>query len=518
MSALVTADEMRNLEEAAVANGISEPHLMRVAAEHIAAWIDDHISCTGPNRHAVAVVGPGNNGGDALVALALLHERGWVSSAVMVGRDVFGNLPAAATSLAAVNVTDDSAMTTADVVIDGVFGIGSRANLSDRVARVFQRALEARMRRRVAQIAIDVPSGVDASTGAASDDAFRADVTLCLGYAKRGLVREPAARYTGDIVILPLPLPIAESSTHEYIVDKDLVVPVVPRRVASAHKSATGTVLIVGGAPNYYGAPRLAAEAAMRAGAGLVAVAVPEPLVPVIAAQVPECVFLPLPETPSEALRVIAAFVDQRRASLRAWVVGPGLGRDTFSSELLSELFPASERASSIIGSDVPTVIDADALNWLSDLPDWPARMHSHMSILTPHPGEMERLCRHVPLTTSPDHIATARDLAVTSRQHVLYKTGFSPLATPDGMVFVAPRASPELATAGTGDVLAGMLGGFLAQGMSIDAAGKLALWCGTRAGTITRAESGTLSVVARDIIHRIGDSLRELTEPRMRA
>jgi hydroxyethylthiazole kinase-like uncharacterized protein yjeF len=515
MTALVTPAEMRAAEAAALASGTTERELMRRAAEGIAGWLDAAIRLP-HQRHAVALVGPGNNGGDALVALALLHARGWRVSSVPLGRSTIGDLPAPPADLAAIACAELSVLDEADVILDGVYGIGSRLALPEPVQHAFHAARDVRRLRGTPLVALDVPSGIDAGTGAASDDAFPADVTLCLGLPKRGLVREPAASYVGELILLPIAIPTPDIAGRETVITVETVRRALPQRGASAHKSTAGTVLIVGGAPAYYGAPRLAAEAAALVGAGLVALAVPTSLVPVIAAQVPETVFVPLDDEPARSVEQILDFAEARSATLRSLVIGPGLGRGDRAGALLTRLLgpEAAEQLPHL--TELPTVIDADALNWLASRPDWPHLLTGRQVVLTPHAGEMARLLGVPTSTVLADPIGVAKRAAEDWQQYVVLKTGYAPVADPSCRVRIAPRATPELATAGTGDVLAGMIGGLLAQRLAPGAAATTAIWLGAMAGRSAREEFGVASVTARALLAHLPRVMQRL-EPVVR-
>lgn len=523
MSAFVSPDEMRAAEAAAVAAGRPEPELMRAAAHKIADWVDSHVTRRADARRvAVALVGPGNNGGDALVALAKLSERGWQVAAIMLGRSEIGHLPAPAELLARIHMTGNDALDAADVILDGVFGIGGRAEVPLAVADAFKRAHRVRIERGTPLVAIDVPSGIDPGSAAASPDAFQADVTLCLGLPKVGLIREPAATYVGELVLLDIGITYAAEQGRPVLIDETSVRRILPRRHASAHKHQTGTALIVGGAPTYYGAPRLSAESAATAGAGLVCVAVPESIVPVIAGQVPELVMLPLGESPDQAADTITEWITQRGGHVDTLVVGPGLGQSVAVSAFLERLFQtlASTADSSRTrdGSGLTFVLDADALNWIAKRGALPDGIAAGQAVLTPHAGELGRLlgCQMTEILEDP--IRHARLAASRFHQTIILKSGFSVAVTVDGDVWVAPRSTPELATAGTGDMLAGLVGGLLAQGMAPADAARSALFIGATSGLSARRRQGMYGVLARDVIKGIPSVMRALSEPRWRS
>ena len=520
MTVLVTQEEMRSAEAAAVAAGRPEHEMMRDAATRIAEWIESHVKRrVEARRFAVALVGPGNNGGDALVAMAFLVERGWRCAAVLLGRDHAGRLPAASELLDQIEIAKHDSLTEADIILDGVFGIGGRASLPEYVASAFRRAHDIRLSRGTPLVAIDVPSGVDPGSGAASPDAFQADVTLCLGLTKIGLVIEPAASHAGELTLLDIGINAPPGGDRPELIDEQSVRRLLPRRRASAHKHETGTVLVIGGATTYYGAPRLTAEAAARAGAGLVCVAAPDIAIPVIATQVPELVLLPLGDSAAQAAKRIFDWISRRGGQVNTFVIGPGLGQSRHASELLERLL--GDRCSPLLSpSDgdnmFPSfVLDADALNWIAKRGALPDAFPPRSAVLTPHAGELGRMLRRSRDDMLGDPIGNAQRAAGQFNQTVIFKTGYSVVATLHGRAFFAPRAAPELATAGTGDVLAGLIGGLLAQGLTPDDASRVAVYVGSLAGNAARSRRGVHGVLARDVIESIPIVMRLLAEPR---
>lgn len=510
MNMLVTPDEMRAAEEALFAGGMPSSDLMFVASSRMADWIDKRVG--GMNRHAVALVGPRNNGGDGLVTLALLTERGWRCSAILLGHPCFGDLPGKPESFAQIEVADLTALNDAAVILDGVYGIGSHTHIPADVADAFRAARHARLMHGTPLVAIDVPSGIDARTGEASPDAFTADVTLCLGLPKVGLVREPAATCVGELVLLDIGVPEPVIADRPRLITESTVRPLMPTRRASAHKHTTGALLVIGGDAAYYGAPRLSGAAALRAGAGLVALAVPASHVPVIASAVPELVFVPLPADANLAFAAIRTFTATRASTLSALLIGPGLGRSARTEQLLTFMLDVPPADSTL--ADPPLVIDADALNWIAGLGRIPQALRPGRAVLTPHAGELARLMETTVDVVLSDPLQVARQAAGKFEQIIVLKTGYTAIASPDGSVWLAPRATPELATAGTGDVLAGLIGGLLAQGLAPGDAARLGVYAGAMSGRAARARSGMLGVIAGDVIDLIPDALTTLGEP----
>lgn len=308
----------------------------------------------------------------------------------------------------------------------------------------------------------------------------------------------------------------------------------VPRRQAGAHKWSVGGLVIVGGAPGYIGAPALCARAAMRAGVGIVSVAVSRSSVGPIAGIVPEATFLPLPDgDPVQAARKAVSSIGERATKSAAFVIGPGLSDDDHAQALLAELFGMSEHKMGgglgfgsgsavnhrendepLVGGSLPAVVDADALNWLSGQPEWWTRPRPQSLLLTPHGGEMARLTGETAATIADDPVSAAVQAAKVWNQCVLLKGATAVLT--DGSRTVSVDGIPtSLASAGTGDVLAGTVGAFLAQGLSLFDAARLAIFVGTQAARDVESRYGTLGLMAGDLPDAIGTSLAVLERAR---
>ena len=335
-------------------------------------------------------------------------------------------------------------------MVDGLLGIGSSPPLRGAVAQMLQ-ALPAV--RDQARYSVDIPTGTDGDTGAADADAFRATDTLATGPIKLGSLLHPAIEFAGRVRALDIEL--ATETLEELplrLIDGRTVRGLLPARTPGGHKGTFGRVLIVGGSDRFRGAPALAVIAAIGAGAGLVTVASVEPAVAAAAAAAPSATSLPLSTNADGCIDADADDLIQRAAP-EVVLIGPGLGRSHTSDAL----------AVALAHADVPTVIDADGLNALADRPDALHELRRD-AVLTPHPGELARLAG---LDGAPDgtaRLSAARELAERTRATVISK-GSPTCVCADGLVWVLARPNPVLATAGTGDVLAGTLAGLLAQG-----------------------------------------------------
>ena len=318
----------------------------------------------------------------------------------------------------------------------------------------------------------------------------------------------------------------------DLLVDETIARGLLPRRSFGAHKWGVGGVLIVGGAPHYVGAPLLCAMGAGRAGAGVVNLAVPRGVIGAIASAIPEVAYLVLPETEGQAGgRRAAEEIGKRLEKIAAVVVGPGLGEDEAAASLLEALFGASARtrpigfsaggraeatdeaaAGPLAAAGKPLVLDADALNWLAGQERWWERLPRRGAVLTPHVGEMARLTKLSADELTADPVGAARHAAREWGQAVVFKYGFT-VATDGDRAYVADDAPRSLATAGSGDVFAGTIGAFLAQGLAPLEAAALAIYVGVRAARRLEARLGTLALLASDLPLAMAEVLANLEQ-----
>jgi ADP-dependent NAD(P)H-hydrate dehydratase / NAD(P)H-hydrate epimerase len=333
------------------------------------------------------------------------------------------------------------------------------------------------------------------------------------------------------------PKPSKGKAPAAIVIDEALAVSLYPERAQNAHKWSAGGVIVVGGSPGYVGAPALAARAAARSGAGVVSVACPRSAIGAIAAIVPEAVFLPMPEGDlGVGGRKAVERIVERLEKSRALVVGSGLGDDDYADAVMAALaavsaptttvrsfgfaasrasgsVPASkDSATAVIGNAHPTVLDADALNWLAKRDDWWTSFTPFSCVLTPHPGEMARLLDIEVSAVLADPAGVAADAAKRWQQTVVLK-GVPTVVSDGERTLVAPSSPRALATAGSGDVFAGSIGAFLAQGLAPVDAAALAIWIGTQAVERIVGRLGTLGVVAGDLPIAIAEELAVLEQ-----
>jgi len=315
-------------------------------------------------------------------------------------------------------------------------------------------------------------------------------------------------------------------------IERKAAAALLPRRQAGAHKWGVGGVVVVAGSPGYAGAALLCSMAAGRAGAGIVILAAPRSVGGVVVSAAPDVVTVPLPEGEGAAGKKALEKLEDRIGRSMALVVGPGLGEDEVSGELLSTLFgksggkarigfgfgvpsasPAQAEPGAAAGllarSGKPLVIDADALNWLAGQENWQALIPERSAVLTPHPGEMARLLGDGAETALADPVAAAREAAAAWRQVVVLKGAVTVVS--DGERTLTSETPPSLASAGTGDVLAGTIGALLAQGLAPMDAAALAVYCGAQAARRIEHKVGTLGLVAGDLPMAIAETMAEL-------
>jgi hydroxyethylthiazole kinase-like uncharacterized protein yjeF len=496
---LVTAEQMRSLEKDTEALGLPGPALMELAGRAVADVIRERMPQLRGQKVLVAC-GPGNNGGDGLVVARHLHDAGGRVTVYLVNRPRIGDAKERLLDqrqILHISLADDpdlarldATLANSDLIVDAVFGTGRRRPIEGAVGAVLDR-LSAGANDRVV-VALDLPSGADADIGAADPHTVTATYTVTLGFPKRSLVLGEAARRAGELVVADIGLPreLGASLSLDYA-DAASIRPLLPARPRVSHKGTFGRVLIVAGSRRYTGAPVLAASAAERIGAGLVTLACPESVRDSLAMHTLETTFLPLPDEGSGEL--IPASLEPLFAALDSYdavLVGPGIGRSARTTAFLERLLPRLvERAR-------PVVIDADGLTILAGWPRWWERVPSG-SILTPHPGEMARLA-------GPQAEEDRIDLAVHSSTAwstiIVLKGAYTIVARPNGQATVLPFANPALATAGTGDVLAGTILGLLSQGTEPASAALAGAFVHGMAGERLSQQSGVAGGLASEL------------------
>ena len=516
---ILSGREMREVDRRAIdERGIDGLLLMESAGAGVAAALmrdEPRLAQLG----VIVLCGKGNNGGDGLVIARHLAGRAIVPKVVLLAaaNELTGaaaiNLRAArGVGLDVVEVTDDAGwdaqrggLTRGGVVVDAMLGTGIRGGAHGLVARVIADLDSAGCR----VFSVDLPSGLDADSTEIPGPAVRAERTYTLCRPKLPLVFGPAALLAGRLNVVPIGIPddcVAASRAALEWLDAGAVAGLLPRRPAESHKGSYGHLIAVAGSRGKAGAAVLLGRAALRSGIGLVTVAVPDALLECVAAMQAELMTAPLPQHPDGGIALEAT---QRVLALcergDALAVGPGLGDSESTRAAVAELLARVER---------PTVVDADGLNALAGGGDralGALRRPGGRFVLTPHPGEAARLLGSSSATVQSDRTAAVRELCVRSGAIVVLKGHRTLIASPDGRLSINASGNPGLATAGTGDVLCGMLGAFLSRGLEPRDAARLAVFAHGDAGDRAAARLGTDGLIASDVIECIPDALRAL-------
>jgi len=487
---LLDAERMRAVDSWASGDrGVPSLELMERAGAGLAAVA----AAMAPEGRIAVFAGKGNNGGDGLVAARLLRADGREVDVVLAGEagefsgDARANLERLAGPEPLTLGSPIAGGTT--LVIDALLGTGATGAPRGRVAE----AIEAIRACGVTVLAADVPSGVDASSGEVAGSAVAAAATATFHAAKPGLWIEPGRGHAGRVTVLEIGIPDGAPVDADVGLMRDEVLAVIPRRGVNSTKFTSGRVLVAGGSPGLTGAPSLAALAAARAGAGYVTVCVPASLSLVFEARLLEAMTLALPDEHGEhtpgGVEALAAAAAARGGAV---VLGPGLGGGEGAAAFVRGVLEAVA---------LPVVLDADGLNAYAGTLD---SLSGRAAVLTPHEGELARLLGTTAAVVAGARLRHAREAAARAGGVVVLKGDDTLVAAPDGLVAVSPGATPALATAGTGDVLAGVTAAMLAKGLEPFEAACAAVRLHARAGVRAAARHGGEGVIASDVIEAL--------------
>lgn len=535
---LVTVSQMQAIEKEADAGGLTFDQMMENAGQGLADIIYDLFE-DDQETEIVGLVGPGNNGGDTLIALAELAAEGWKARAYLVKRKK-DDLVKRFTEAGGEVLSGESAfeklaeaIETADVLLDGVLGTGTKLPLKKDVAELLSEVNDILdgLDEYPLVVAVDCPSGVDCDSGEVADETIAADLTVTMAAVKQGLLKLPAFEFVGDLEVVDIGLPEDLSSMKDLnaeVAEADSVAALLPERPIDSHKGTFGTALIAAGSVNYTGAVVLAGEAAYRAGAGLVTLAVPSPVHLALAGRFPEATWVLLPHElgviSANGVEVLAKNFERASALL----IGPGFGTENSTKEFVENILEgrySAKKAAQRIGfvhqeaakkeenntKLPPLVIDADGLKLLAQVKDWQKKIPAP-AILTPHPGEMAVLTELSKDEIQENRLETAIKYAKEWGHVVVLKGAFTVIASPDGRTTIIPVASPALARAGTGDVLAGLIVGLRAQGLEAYEAAVAGAWIHAQAGLYAADDLGTdVSVLAGDVLDSVSDVISDL-------
>jgi len=481
---------MRAAEEAAFARGITAEALMDEAAAGIAQTVARFFPQPG---RCVVWAGKGNNGGDALAAAAILQTRGWeIELRLAFPEEELGALPRKKLSVFHSGRSNTVPRGSTTVVLDGLLGLGANPPLREPIRSACREINRLRCEENAYVFAIDLPSGLDGENGAADRDCVVADFTITIGFAKQGLLADQALDRVGRIEIVTLPdlAPPDESATAT-VASAESLRPLLRRRPFGTYKNQCGRVGILAGSKGFTGASLLCSLGALRAGAGLVELFVPEVIYQIVASAAP----------PEVMVKSINSYHALGEESIDVWAVGPGLGSG--HAEKILEFISTITQ---------PMVIDADGLNILAEqMP--PLENSRGPRLLTPHPGEMKRLFPRAGISRAQH----AREFCAQYGATLLLKGSRTVVAERDQPLSYNPTGNPGMATGGMGDVLTGVCAALIAQRLLPYDAARLGAWLCGRAAEIAIFVGGETeqSLLPSDLLAHLGAAFRDLGDSR---
>mgnify|MGYP002780568171 FL=1 len=492
---IVTAAQMREIEARIFAAGMPVAALM----EKVAGLITHKINQIIKNKHNQIgiLVGPGHNGGDALVVARELFLQGHkitIYSPFEKLKELTSQHQQYVQSLG-INISNSiNTLQNSDYLIDGLFGFGLERNLTEPIASAINTINEWSK----PTISIDIPSGLHTDTGEVLGTAIRATHTLCLGLWKLGLLQDRALEYIGTSELIDFDIPRADieailSDTKIHRITKHTALSALPLpRPAVTHKYKEGHLLLICGSQRYAGGAILTGLGARASGVGMLSIAVPEYLKPLLVAQLPEALIIGCPETETGAIAQLKLPVNTRLDSFSTIAIGPGI---------TTEAAPIVEQ---VLESTDPLVIDADGLNILATMGAVKTlQKRKAPTVLTPHTGEFKRLFPDIP-DAQNNRIEAVQTAAKQSGAIILLKGARTVIANPQGNIWINPDSTPALARGGSGDVLTGLLAGLLAQGINkstpIEQTVATAAWWHAQAGIIGAEERTELGVDAHTL------------------
>lgn len=485
------------LEKQANASGLSYAEMMQNAGIGLAKIVHE-MAQQKKWKKVIGIVGSGNNGGDTLVALTWLQQHGWETSAYLVKRKddelIQQYLQVNGTIIRHEN--DSFPLSTfqeSDVMLDGLLGTGIKLPLRKEASDVLEKIKNLKPK---FVVAVDCPSGVDCDSGECAEETIPANLTVTMAAVKQGLLKLPAFEKAGDLQLVEIGL--SDEMLNEIkvdVADDDMVSALLPKRTLASHKGTFGTAFIVAGSISYTGAALLAGTAAYRIGTGLVTMAAPEPLHSALAGRLPEATWVLLPHENGFISESASDVVLQNLNRATSMLIGCGLGNKATTKKFIQKLLPSIK---------IPMVIDADGLRHIADSFSLWERAGVR-AILTPHIGEMSALTGLSKDEIQSHREEVAKKFAKQWNCIIVLKGAFTVIASPDERMTIIPVATPALARAGTGDALAGLIAGLLAQGLHPYDAAVAGAYIHGRAGLLAARKLGTTaSVLASDVINTV--------------
>ena len=500
---IVSVEQMKAIESKANAGGLSYDQMMRNAGEGIANWICQNVN---PEKGVVGLIGSGNNGGDTIIALTKLASLGFRSLGFLLNKrqddPLLADFVEAGGALVELFHNENialfqAALTPKIIILDGILGTGIRLPIRGELKKLMgslHDILEDRTDIHI--IAVDCPSGLDCDTGEVSEVSFMANDTLYMAAVKQGLLVPPGRIYAGDLSSIDIGIRnISEISIDALpmIIDKKYCEKILPERPGDGHKWTFGTCLVIAGSRSYTGAAYLTGKAAYRSGCGLVHMVSIDSVQEALAGKLVEAVWSTIPGKNSQydpaGINLLKGVLEKADAI----VIGPGWGLGDLNLQFLSGLLES-------LPQTLPTLFDADALKLLGKISEWWKRVPEN-SLLTPHPGELSALTGLSISEIQSNRWKITQKFAMQWGVTLLLKGAVPVISTQEGQLLIHPVCDSILATAGSGDVLSGLIGGFLAQSLSVSKAAALGTCIQAKTAQILKSRPNKGTATALDIL-----------------
>ncbi|GAB4264276.1 NAD(P)H-hydrate dehydratase [Thermincola ferriacetica] len=512
---LVTAEEMQNLDKLTIDQvGIPGVVLMENAGLQVVKVIKEILGEV-PGKQVAVFAGKGNNGGDGFVIARHLLNMGAEVKVLLNGEpaDITGDAKVNLNILQnmgqkiftinnsnSLNIVKLTLVYT-DLIVDAVFGTGFKGAVNDHMGKIISLINESGK----PVVAVDIPSGLEANTGQVHGPCIRATHTVTFGLPKLGLTIHPGKEYAGQLHIADISIPpdlVKKQNFNKFLLTKELVAQMLPKRHSQGHKGDYGRVLVVAGSEGLTGAAVLTSTAVLKSGAGLATLAVPRSLHDLMEIKLTEVMTKPLPETEKktisrDALDEVIALTE----SADVVALGPGISTEPATAGFVRDLLPELNK---------PVVIDADGLNALAGNLEVLKKIEAPV-VITPHPGEMARLAGIKTEEVQNNRIEVAREFAANWRVNVVLKGTETVIAGVDGSLFVNSTGNPGMATGGSGDVLTGVIAGLIGQGLAPVRAAAAGVFIHGYAGDLGALEKGQAGLLAGDILNLLPKVFREL-------
>ena len=517
---LVTAAEMQEMDRRTIeTHGIPGLELMEKAGQGAARVLLDQFGDR--VKAGVGIVcGKGNNGGDGFVIARCLAQKGIDVSVYLLAKTAALKGDAASNcerlvslDIGIVEIPDEDtfskfkpSLSNHGLLVDAILGTGLTSDVRGLFKTVIN-FINALNRTGIAVFAVDIPSGLNADTGQPCGTCIRAQSTATFGLAKIGHFTYPGADYTGSLEIIDIGIPgaaVQAVGPKQYLLTSAQIRTYLQPRSADTHKGRTGHLLVIAGSPGKTGAAAMTAMSAMRAGAGLVTLGIAESLNPILETQVLEVMTAPLPEIQNGALGT-SAFenIKKMEAGKTCLAIGPGIGQAGETQSLVNKIIRQSR---------IPVVIDADGLNNIAGQTQL-LKSLKPPTVLTPHPGEMARLIDVTPAEVQQNRLQCAREFATNFKVHIVLKGAATVIAHPDGSAYINPTGNPGMASGGMGDVLTGVLAGFITQGFTPEAAAHASVYLhGAAADTLSKT-IGPIGYLAGEVMNAIPGEVKKILE-----